>query len=66
MPRVERKLDEFTLVATKVEQWETECLIKELGIYGKDIYGLVIELSREVKRLRDLFDASEEPYNELS
>jgi hypothetical protein len=42
----------FIISENRVEQWETEYGIKELGIYGTEREGLIQALANEVWRLR--------------
>ena len=42
----------FEVKETRVEQWETEYGIPELGIYGTELGGLIQALANEVADLR--------------
>lgn len=44
----------FTVTENRVEQWETEYGIKELGIYGAEKSGLIQALAEEVWKLRTM------------
>lgn len=45
---------QYTITENRFEQWETEYGIKELGIYGTGMTGLVQSLAAEVETLRTL------------
>jgi hypothetical protein len=44
----------FTITENRVEQWETEYGVKELGIYGSEQSGLIQALAEEVWKLRTI------------
>jgi len=50
------KMKNFEITEDRVEQWETEYSIKELGIRGTELEGLIQKLANEVYILRNGID----------
>ena len=50
----------FTILEDRVEQWQTDFTIKELGITGDGAYGLIQALAEEVWKLRTIIASNNE------